>query len=202
MSSRSPLQTFWYQYQIEYHYSLVAVPALAIGTVYAVGVLRDRTITLGAASVTVPVRVVAMGVLAVSSLWAAQHWSPLPWSDRQLWEADRDNIWARNARPLLDQIPADAVVAANYRVTPHLAYREEIYQFPVPFRVVRYGPDPAMEGTRLDERSERVEYVIIPVNRDERLAADWAAIDEAFVEVDGNEIWTLYRRDRSVPLPG
>ena len=32
------LSTFWYQHQISYHYSLVAVPALAIGTVYAIGV--------------------------------------------------------------------------------------------------------------------------------------------------------------------
>ena len=40
------LSTFWYQYQIEYHYSLVAVPALAIGTVYAIGEFRDRSVAL------------------------------------------------------------------------------------------------------------------------------------------------------------
>ena len=36
------LSTFWYQHQIEYHYSLIAVPALAIGTVYAIGAVRER----------------------------------------------------------------------------------------------------------------------------------------------------------------
>jgi len=196
------LSTFWYQYQVDYHYSLIAVPALAIGTVYAVGAMRDRRLSLRGRRIDVPVRVVAMGLLAASSFAASTQWSPLPWSERPQWHADRDNIWASNARPLLDQIPGDAVVAANYRLTPHLAYRSEIYQFPVPFRVVLYGPDTSLEGTRLDDRAERVDYVIIPVRRDEQLAADWAAIDEAFVEVDGNRIWTLYERDRSVPLPG
>ena len=36
------LSTFWYQHQIEYHYSLIAVPALSIGTVYAIGAVRER----------------------------------------------------------------------------------------------------------------------------------------------------------------
>lgn len=36
------LSTFWYQYQIEYHYALVAVPALAMGTVYAVSRVAER----------------------------------------------------------------------------------------------------------------------------------------------------------------
>ena len=38
------LSTFWYQHQIEYHYSLIAVPALSIGTVYAVGAVREHVV--------------------------------------------------------------------------------------------------------------------------------------------------------------
>ena len=56
---------------------------------------------------------------------------------------------------LFEQIPDDAVVAANYRLTPHLAHRAEIYQFPVPFRILLYGPDASREGERLDDRSGR-----------------------------------------------
>jgi uncharacterized membrane protein len=41
------LSTFWYQYQIDYHYSLIAVPALAIGTVYAIGAMRDHVVGRG-----------------------------------------------------------------------------------------------------------------------------------------------------------
>jgi hypothetical protein len=93
-------------------------------------------------------------------------------------------------------------VSANYRLTPHLAYREEIYQFPVPFRVLLYGPDTSMEGQRLVERSERVEFVMLPVQPEESLVGDWLAIESAFTEVARNEIWVLYERDRSVPLGG
>ena len=41
------LSTFWYQYQIEYHYSLVAVPALSLGTVYAIGAMRESKVIQG-----------------------------------------------------------------------------------------------------------------------------------------------------------
>ena len=83
-----------------------------------------------------------------------------------------------------------------------MAYRKEIYQFPVPFRVSLYGPDTSLEGSRLDERAERVEYVMIPVDQDAQLIADWLAIADAFDEVARNEIWVLYERNRDVALPG
>lgn len=196
------LSTFWYQFQIDYHYSLIAVPALAIGTMYALGALRRRhEVDIVGRRLTVPTRQLAVGLLAAASLTTAYLWAPLPWARTALYYGDRDNIWAVNARPLLAQIPDDATVSASYRLTPHMAHRAEIYQFPVPFRVVLYGPDVSMEGTRLDERSERVEYVMLPVNRDAQLRADWSRIEDAFVEVDANDIWVLYRRDRRVALP-
>jgi uncharacterized membrane protein len=193
------LSTFWYQYQIEYHYSLVAVPALAIGTMYAIGALRDRRV--GSGRLRVSARWVAVGVLGAASIVASFVWSPLPWSETPSYFGDRDNVYAASARELLDEVPSDAVVSANYRLTPHLAYRTEIYQFPVPFRVVLYGPDTSLEGSRLDERAERVEFVLLPVSRDAQLEADWDAIDTAFEEVERNEFWVLYRRDRDTPLP-
>jgi hypothetical protein len=103
---------------------------------------------------------------------------------------------------MFELIPDDAVVSANYRLTPHLAYREEIYQFPVPFRVVLYGSDVSLEGQRLDDRSERVDFVVLPVNLDDALVRDWLEIEDAFTEIARNEIWVLYERNRSIPLPG
>ena len=193
------LSTFWYQYQIEYHYSLVAVPALAIGTMYAIGALRDRRV--GAGRVRIPSRWAAVGAVGAASIVASSLWSPMPWSDAPSYFGDRDNVYAASARELLDDVPADAVVSANYRLTPHLAYRTEIYQFPVPFRVVLYGPDASLEGSRLAERADRVEFVLLPVSRDAQLEADWAAIGAAFDEVERNDFWVLYRRDRDTPLP-
>ncbi len=196
------LSTFWYQYQIDYHYSLIAVPALAIGTVYAIGAMRDRVVEIRGRSLTVPVKAVALAVLAVSSLWASDEWSPMPWGDTPMFYGRPDNVLATTARELFEQIPDDAVVAASYRLTPHLAYREEIYQFPVPFRILLYGPDPSQEGERLDDRSERVEFVMLPVRLNAALRDPWLEVEDAFIEVDRNEVWVLYERDRTIALPG
>ena len=105
------------------------------------------------------------------------------------------------ARELLSEIPDDAIVAAHYRITPQIAYRTEIYQFPTPFRVVLYGPDQRLEGTRIEDRAERVEYVMIPTAQDQQLIADWAAIAPAFDLVEGNDYWLLYERNPDIDLP-
>jgi uncharacterized membrane protein len=62
------LSTFWYQHQIEYHYSLIAVPALSIGTVYAIGAVREHVEWSGN---VVPLRGVAVLVLGVATLVTA-----------------------------------------------------------------------------------------------------------------------------------
>ncbi|HYN31066.1 MAG TPA: DUF2079 domain-containing protein [Ilumatobacteraceae bacterium] len=196
------LSTFWYQYQIDYHYSLVAVPGLAIGTLYAIGAMSNHVMSVRGHPLAIPTRSLAMMTLAVASLATALLWAPSPLGRTDSWYGDRSNIYATSARELLGEIPADAVVSANYRLTPQLTYREEIYQFPVPFRVSLYGTDTSLEGSRLDERAERVEYVMIPVDQDARLIADWRAISDAFDEVARNEIWVLYERNRNVELPG
>jgi hypothetical protein len=57
-----------------------------------------------------------------------------------------------------------------------------------------------MEGQRLEDRSERVEFVMLPVQLDNALVADWVEIEEAFDEVARNDVWILYERDRTVAL--
>ena len=93
------------------------------------------------------------------------------------------------------------MVAAHYRITPHLAHRTEIYQFPTPFRAVLYGADGNVDGPRIDDRAERVEWVMIPTDQDETLQLDWAAVADAFDLVDVNDIWLLYQRDVTTQLP-
>jgi len=216
------LSTFWYQFQIEYHYSLIAVPALAMGTMYAIGAIRDRQDVLAihagaddhdddhdddraddpATQLFVPTRLLAMGALAVTAAVTSMMWAPVPWSRMQLYYGQPDNIYATTMRDIISDIPDDVPVAAHYRVTPHLAYRTDIYQFPNPFRVDLYGADEAIAGTRLADRADRIEFVVLPTSEDENLADDWALVSSAFDEVDRNDIWILYRRDRSVALPG
>jgi uncharacterized membrane protein len=183
------LSTFWYQYQIEYHYGLIAVPALAIGTAYGIAAIER-----------VQLRRLAIAALGVTSVVAAYLWSPLPGA--------RDNptgYWpashpvAEEMRAIIADIPADAVVSAYHRVTPHLAHRRQIYMFPTPFRSVLYGSD-IDSNVRLPAADD-VEYVVLPVNLDAVMAADWANIDDAFVLVAENTSWRLYQRDFAVPLP-
>jgi uncharacterized membrane protein len=210
------LSTFWYQFQVEYHYSLIAVPALAIGTIHAIGAIRDRRDVLAIHSdageadnadrpvqqLFVPTRLMALGVLAVTAAVTSMMWAPVPWSRTQLYYGNPDNIYATTMREIISDIPDDAAVAAHYRVTPHLAYRTDIYQFPNPFRVDLYGSDDAIAGTRLADRADRIEFVVLPTSEDENLADDWALVASAFDEVDRNDIWILYERDKTVPLPG
>lgn len=188
------LSTFGYQFQIEFHYALVAVPALAMGTVYALGEVRDRAVgsrRLG----------LAVAAFGATSLLTSYLWAPMPWGRTYQWFGEPDNIYATTMREIVRSIPDDASVAAHYRVTPHLAYRKEIYQFPTPFRAVLYGVDDSLGGARLVERAEGVDFVVMPTSKAEGLGPDWEVIAEAFDEVDRNEIWVLYERNRSVELP-
>lgn len=192
------LSTYWYQYQIRYHYGVVVVPVLAIGTVYAIGAIREHHVTRDGRNV--PVRGIAVAVLAVSSIVTATLWSPVPWGRDPGWIPPAQSAWVDDGRELMEQIPGDAIVSAHYRITAHIAYREEIYQFPTPFRSVLYGPEGLLDGPRLPERAERIEYVMLPTVDDYPIA-DWALVRPAFDLVVANDHWELWARDPAVPLP-
>jgi hypothetical protein len=182
------VSTFWYQYHVQYHYSLVIVPALALGTAYAVAAFGRHA------------RTIAVGAVAVFAIYSAYLWGPLPFSRHELAYWAPEHPVAEQLRELIDDVPAGAVVSAYHRVTPHLAHRKQIYQFPNPFRVVLYGPDTSLEGTRLDDLAEQIEYVVLPVVKEPDNEADWEAISPAFDLVEVNESWELWRRSGR-PLP-
>lgn len=183
------LSNFWYQFQIEYHYSLVAVPALTLGAVHALGVIpRSR-------------RWVVLGAIALTSLWSTILWSPLPWSRNELAHWAPSHPGAQAARQVVQEVPEGATLSAHHLVASHLANRTLVYMFPNPFRVVLYGPDDRLAGSRLVPQAERVEYVVLPVNRTETEVRDWAAIESAFVRVSKNEFWVLYRKAGPLPEP-
>ena len=186
------LSTFWYQFHIQYHYSLVAVPALVMGTTYALGHL-PRVGRWGMHR--------SLGAVVVCTVLAAYAWAPFPHTPGDPVTWGRDHPVAVAARDIVAEVPADAAVAAHYGITPHLAHRVEIYQFPNPFRVVLYGTSITQEGTRLDDRAERVEYLVLQVSKSPEDAGDFDVIRSAFVLVWANAYWELWRRDRSVALP-
>ena len=200
------LSTFFYQYQVEFHYSLVAVPALSLGTVHALGELKKRrTIGLhpatGATALTIPPRMMGVATVCVAALFTSYLWSPVPWGRNPGWMGDPSNPWASSARQIIADIPPDAVVSAHYRITPHIAHRTEIYQFPTPFRAVLYGPNGNVDGPRIPNRAERVEFVVLSTNINDYSHADWLLIESAFALVDVNDHWLLYERLPDVALP-
>lgn len=180
------LSTFWYQYHLQYHYSLVAVPALVMGSVYAISKLGDRW------------RPIAVVMLALSAALGGWAWGVLPFS------RDAPGYWspehpvASSARAIIDDVPSGAVVSAHYAITAHLAHREEIYMYPTPFYTELYGVDDSLGGTRLPA-ADRVEYVVLPRTMEPRLDAIWAREEHAFELIEENEWWRLYHRITSTP---
>jgi uncharacterized membrane protein len=179
------LSTFWYQYQIQYHYSLVAVPALAMGTVWAI----ER--------VAVHWRSAVVALVACSALWCGWAWGALPFSRALPYTWAPDHPVAVQAREIIDDIPDDASVSAQYSLTAHLARRDEIYMFPNPFWTELYGPDDRVGGQRLPA-AERVEYVVLPASLDSDNQLVWDRESAAFTLVDSNDWWRLYRRTSTI----
>jgi len=175
------LSTFWYQYQVEYHYALVAVPALAMGTVWAISTLRERW------------RPAVVAVVLASSLWGGWAWGSLPFSRAQPASWAPDHPVAAAARDIIRDLPGDAVVSAQYSIVAHIARREEVYMFPNPFAAELYGPDDSLAGRRLPA-ADRVEWVVLPMTLDPPGAARWDAVAGEFELVRANEWWRLYRR--------
>jgi hypothetical protein len=180
------LSTFWYQYQIQYHYALVAVPALALGTVWAISTLRRSW------------RPFVIAAVLASSIWSAWAWGALPFSRNLPYHWKPSHPVAVAARDIIRDLPADAVVSAQYSITAHIAHRKEIYMFPTPFAATLYGPDDRIGGHRLPA-ADRVEYVVLPATLPQNEQLVWDSVQREFQLVDANDWWRLYRRIDVLP---
>lgn len=175
------LSTFWYQYHIQYHYSLVVVPSIIIGTIYAIGRAPKRS------------RNLLVSLVLISSLITAYLWAPLPGARTPLtqWYVYHPSVGA--ARELFELIPETAVISAYHPLTAQLGRRVEIYAFPNPFVRSLYGPDVFAAGDRLP-RADDVEYVMLPTTLIGEPADVWEAERVRFAEVASNAWWILFRR--------
>ena len=175
------VSTFWYQHSIQYHYSLVAVPALLCATVFGVRAVAPkwRGIVMAA---------VVTCTMATSVLWGQHSLAVTP---RQVLASDAPVAVA--GRDIVKEIPDGAVVSAYDPLVTFLAHRKEIYFFPNPFRAVYYGVGTEAEGKRLPA-ADRVEYVVLPRMLNESLRWDWAEVSGDFSEVAGTQYWQVFRR--------
>lgn len=175
------VSNFWYQFHIGYHYSLVAVPALVFASVVGVSRLhRDN-------------RPIAVAMVLAATVASAVMWTTLPFARHDIAHWSSDFPVAVAARDIMTEVPEQAVVSVFHSLAPHMAHRTEIYQFPNPFRVVLYGTDLSLEGSR-NSAADRVEYVVLPLTLDEQGSKDLAAIGEEFEPWKKNEYWGIWKR--------
>lgn len=181
------LSTYWYQHDVDYHYSIVAVAPLLFAAI--VGASRLRRVTSRA--------IIAVGV---ASLFTMLLVSPhnLVFGDRLTLSASHPYVQA--GKELARQVPDGVVISVADPVVTHLAHRREIYMFPNPFRTLLYGVDPAQEGRRL-EAADRVQWVIVPRVRDQSMSQVWESERHAFDMVRANTYFELYRRRGDAALP-
>ena len=181
MLASNVVSTFWYQHHIHYHYSLIIVPCIVMGSAWALGKMSRNVMN---ASVV---------LVAMASFLTAFLWSPLPLSlsTTQHWTSQSAPVVA--AREALEFVPGDVSVAAYHSVSAHLARRVEIYSFPNPFQRSLYGPDVFAKGDRLPQ-AETVEYVILPLTLEADANAIWQAEVSRFSVVFSNAWWVVYQR--------
>jgi len=175
------VSNFWYQFHIEYHYSLVAVPALLIATIVGVGRLG------------VGLRRGLVVVVVVSSLWSASVWSYVPFRLDKYPHWGAEHPVAAAADEMYELIPPNAKISVLHSTAPHLAHRKEIYQFPNPFRIVMYGPDTSTEGQR-SPLADGIEFVLLPRVLDKENLKDWNDVSADFYEYKANNYWQLFAR--------
>ena len=175
------VSNFWYQFHIEYHYSLVAVPALLIATIVGVGRLG------------VGLRRGLVVVVVVSSLWSASVWSYVPFRLDKYPHWGAEHPVAAAADEMYAAIPPKAKISVFHSTAPHLAHRKEIYQFPNPFRIVMYGPDTSTEGQR-SPLADGIEFVLLPRVLDKENLKDWNDVSADFYEYKANNYWQLFAR--------
>jgi hypothetical protein len=182
------LSTFWYQYQIQYHYALVAVPALAMGTVWAVARVAERW------------RLLVVALVACTSLWCGWQWGALPFSKELPYTWAPSHPVAVDAREIITSIPEDASVSAQYSISAQIDRRVQIWMFPTPFSTQLYGPDDTVGGLRLPA-ADTVQYVLLPATIEPANQLIWDRESPAFTLVRSNEWWRLYQRTSTISAP-
>jgi uncharacterized membrane protein len=125
--------SFPYTREIRYHYSSLVLVGIILATVEAIAWVSVKKPGL--------VRFL-VGLVVATSLAATVAWGPSPISVKYhsgIWPLHGDRQSARDAA--VDLVPDGAPTSAIYNLLPHLAHRDEIYDFPVPFRNVNWGVD-------------------------------------------------------------
>jgi uncharacterized membrane protein len=140
------ISTFWYQTNIQYHYTSLIIPVLC--GVALLAVERFRSLKLR--------RVLGVGIL-LATLFSAYLWGPMPKTREAAYYPDPQHPQAVACAEAVALIPEDAVVAVGDKCASHLTHRETVYVFPTPFSATYWGDD-SQKGQRLPGADD-VEYI-------------------------------------------
>jgi uncharacterized membrane protein len=145
------ISNFPYQHEIQYHYSLATVAALAMGTVFAIGSVKSAR-----------VRTMAVTAVVLCSVFSCYQWGgfpPLSRSKVPHWNPSMSQVHDINT--VAAALPPNAVVSASDFIVPHVDHRVLAYQWPNPFRAEYWG-EFKQEGQALPFAS-KVQYLLLPV---------------------------------------
>jgi uncharacterized membrane protein len=141
------LSTFWYQYNIAYHYTTLIIPVLVTATAFAISRFRSER-----------ARVILSMMVLISAIISGWLWGPIGRRGKTV--GDPSSSRSAAIRSAIEVVPVDASVSAIHYAVPHLTYREDIYEFPNPWRAQNWA-DGSRDGERLPVADE-IEYVVIP----------------------------------------
>jgi uncharacterized membrane protein len=175
------VSTFWYQHQIEYHYSIVVVPLLLIATLVAIAKLNKQW------------RPIAMALTVMCSLVTFVAWGIHPLATNPRAALTAGSPFAQSGLEIIKGIPDDSVVSAYDPLTAHLGHRRQIYFFPNPFKALYYGVDDSLSGKALPAAKD-VEYVVLPRALGQELSWVWEGVRPQFKEIDSNQFWQVFQR--------
>jgi uncharacterized membrane protein len=160
------LTAFPYTRDYRYHYSALVLVGCALATVETMAWIQRKT---GERRVMLILLVLALLGSSVysSHLWGA---SPIANNYRYTWPFHTDGATAvRDAN--VAQLPDDAPTSASYSFIAHIAHREKVYEFPVPWCNINWGVD----GEHLDDPGD-VQWLLVDRDllgeRDTRLLDD------------------------------
>ena len=175
------VSTFWYQHQIEYHYSIVVVPLLLVATLVVIAKLNKQW------------RPIAMALTVMCSLVTFVAWGIHPLATNPRAALTAGSPFAQSGLEIIKGIPDDAVVSAYDPLTAHLGHRRQIYFFPNPFKALYYGVDDSLSGKALPAAKD-VEYVVLPRALGQELSWVWEGVRPQFKEIDSNQFWQVFQR--------
>jgi len=172
-----------YMHQIIYHYSMRAVPALAIAVAWAISRQRRRS-----------VRYVVTATTFVCALWSCILWGLAPFS---LHPEPIDTAAASQITPALGYLeqvlPANASVSALDYWDSHLDHRTHIYVWPAPFIPSNWGLPSNATATLPPAQS--VTYLVLPTHLSPAQNADvFARIRADYRVLRQADDITLYER--------